>query len=339
MYTQIENNIFKIDVELKGNPLKVLNSYYIKGTDGGRNLLIDTGFRNDVCRTSLLGGLTELGASMEKTDIFLTHLHADHSGLATDIAAPGTRIYMSAVDINYLRGLMAMDGSDSEERVQLQNGFSSRELKEVGEMFGHEFRCEFCDGFLPVHEGDVFRYGGYELRAVLTPGHTPGHMCLYEEKSGILFLGDHVLFDITPNITFWPGFTDPLGQYVINLLKVRDYPVRLPLPAHRGIIGDMPTRIDEIIEHHGARLDELLKALREHPGGATTYELAENLSWNIPSEHPGWGSYPIAQRWFAVGETAAHLEYLLLRDQVRAERHRDVVCYYPRWRPECMKRQ
>ena len=85
MYTQIEENIYSIFVPLPDNPLKNLNAYFIRG-EGGRNLLIDTGFRRDECREALLEGLSGLGARLEDTDICLTHLHSDHSGLAVEAA-------------------------------------------------------------------------------------------------------------------------------------------------------------------------------------------------------------------------------------------------------------
>lgn len=96
MYTQIEGNIYSIFVPLPDNPLRNLNAYLIK--DDKRSLLIDTGFRRDECRDALLGGLAELGVSMENTDICLTHLHSDHTGLAPEIAGPNSKIFMSRED-------------------------------------------------------------------------------------------------------------------------------------------------------------------------------------------------------------------------------------------------
>ena len=86
MYTHIEDNIYTIPVPLPGNPLKCLNSYVIK--DGKRSLVIDTGFRMPECREALTTGLAELGIDMNKADIFLTHLHSDHTGLAPELASP-----------------------------------------------------------------------------------------------------------------------------------------------------------------------------------------------------------------------------------------------------------
>ena len=54
--------------------------------------------------------------------------------------------------------------------------------------------------FTCLENGDTLSYGGYTLECILTPGHSPGHMCLYIRELKQMFLGDHVLFDITPNI-------------------------------------------------------------------------------------------------------------------------------------------
>lgn len=77
---EVYPGIFRIPVGLPHNPLKELNSYFIPGRD--RNLLIDTGFRMEECRADIERGIVELGADMDKTDIFVTHLHSDHAGLA-----------------------------------------------------------------------------------------------------------------------------------------------------------------------------------------------------------------------------------------------------------------
>ena len=76
--------VYRIPVPLPGNPLKELNSYVIRGK-GNKNLLVDTGFRLEACRKALIDGLESLGISMEDTDILLTHLHVDHTGLAPDL--------------------------------------------------------------------------------------------------------------------------------------------------------------------------------------------------------------------------------------------------------------
>ena len=78
MVTEMMKNIYRIEVPLPKNPMKLLNSYLIRGKE--RSLIIDTGFNRPECREAMMSALDELHVDFDSTDIFLTHLHADHSG-------------------------------------------------------------------------------------------------------------------------------------------------------------------------------------------------------------------------------------------------------------------
>lgn len=314
MYTHIEDNIYTIPVPLPNNPLRQLNSYVIKGE--GRNLVIDTGFKLEECRKALCDGLEELGVDMNCTDIFLTHLHSDHSGLAAELATQSSKIYISRADGELLT-LSLTQGLGRVEEYR-SYGFSEKELENFWENPSMKYRQESPFSFTYVADGDVLTYGGRRLEVIFTPGHTPGHVCLYDRANKVMFLGDHVLFNITPNITTWPFFEDPLGHYVHSLMDISIYDVRLPLPAHRGVNGTMAERVGTIIEHHGARIREMLDILTERPG-LTPYDLSGMMTWRVHGKTNSWADFPLNQKWFAVGETAAHLDYLLKRGRVRRE--------------------
>ena len=314
MYTHIEDNIYTIPVPLPNNPLRQLNSYVIKGE--GRNLVIDTGFKLEECRKALCDGLEELGVDMNCTDIFLTHLHSDHSGLAAELATQSSKIYISRADGELLT-LSLTQGLGRVEEYR-SYGFSEKELENFWENPSMKYRQESPFNLTYVADGGVLTYGGRRLEVIFTPGHTPGHVCLYDRANKVMFLGDHVLFNITPNITTWPFFEDPLGHYVHSLMDISIYDVRLPLPAHRGVNGTMAERIGTIIEHHGARIREMLDILTERPG-LTPYDLSGMMTWRVHGKTNSWADFPLNQKWFAVGETAAHLDYLLKRGRVRRE--------------------
>ena len=210
MYTHIEENIYSIFVPLPGNPLKNLNAYLIK-SESGRNLLIDTGFRQDECRQALLAGLDELGVSMENTDIFLTHMHSDHTGLAAELAAPETRVYINREDGDRLESFRVAKNTLRMEEYSML-GFSREEMDFLQDSPMRKFSSVKKAEFTHISDGDTLEYGGRRLRVIETPGHTPGHVCLYDRENKVMFLGDHVLFDITPNITTWQGFEDPLNR-------------------------------------------------------------------------------------------------------------------------------
>ena len=74
----VHSDIYRLEIPLPGNPLRAVNSYVIKG--GERNLIIDTGMNREECREAIDAGLRELGIDLEITDLFITHMHADHPG-------------------------------------------------------------------------------------------------------------------------------------------------------------------------------------------------------------------------------------------------------------------
>lgn len=58
----------------------------------------------------------------------------------------------------------------------------------------------------------MIEIGDLHIRCVATPGHSPDHVSLYEANNKILVAGDHILFDITPNIAYWMQMEDALIQ-------------------------------------------------------------------------------------------------------------------------------
>ena len=133
--------------------------------------------------------------------------------------------------------------------------------------------------------------------------------------AGILFTADHVLFDITPNITMWPNLPNALGRYLESLEKVRALPVKLALPGHRHT-GNLEARIQALFTHHRNRVGETLAIVQREPG-LTAYQVASRMTWDIKAD--SWEAFPLNQKWFASGEALAHLEYLMEAGQVARE--------------------
>ncbi len=303
-------DIFQIDVPLPDNPLKNLNCYIIQ--DSGETMILDTGFNRPECEEALLAGLAELNADWEKTDLFLTHLHSDHTGLVPVLMGdkPG-KIYISEAD----HGILAQHKDDRRwgrmDEIYHLEGFTREQLAELrisnparGLAPAKYFEAEH------VADGDIIKVGEYAFECVSVPGHTPGQMCLYCREKKIMFTGDHILFDITPNITHWEESADSLGDYLNSLVKIRGYEMETAFPAHRKNDMDVYVRIEQIIEHHLVRLMETVEALAAQPDTHAT-DIAAHLKWSMRGKT--WAEFPLSQRWFAVGETMAHLDYLLVR--------------------------
>ncbi|MDD4860217.1 MAG: MBL fold metallo-hydrolase, partial [Dehalococcoidales bacterium] len=160
--------------------------------------------------------------------------------------------------------------------------------------------------FTYVKDGDVIDIGDFHFRCVATPGHSPGHTSLYEPNQKILIAGDHILFDITPNIAYWLEMQDALGEYLASLKKVDALDVKLVLTGHRRIVHDLHGRVRELQEHHKSRLNEVMAALKGKE--LNCLQIAPFIKWDITAKT--WEEFPPPQKWFAFGETMAHVLYL-----------------------------
>lgn len=306
-------NIYRIDVPLPNNPLRNLNCYVIQ--DGGETLVLDTGFNRTVCKEALLAGFAELGIGNENVNLFLTHLHADHSGLAlAAMEGRNGKTYISSTDYEYLKRVDEGDYWTKTDENFLQEGFGQAEIDELnGQNPANEYEPDRLFTGTPIEDGDIISVGAHDFRVIAVSGHTPGQVCLYNEEKKILFSADHILFDITPNITSWVGIADSLGDYLDSLVKIRQVDIETTFPAHRKNDMDVYVRIEEIIGHHYHRLVETLEAVAKCPNTHAT-EIASHLKWSMRGKT--WAEFPLFQRWFAVGETMSHLDYLVVRGLV-----------------------
>jgi len=308
MVEKITSNLYRIEVPLPRNPLKAINSYVITGAD--RNLVIDTGLNREECKNALQSGFAEIGLDLAKTDFLLTHMHADHCALASSLIAPGRKAYASrqdAITINTFSG-SDIDAHWNALRVYaVLQGFPREILslaveKHPGNMYRPEHRLDFDY----LTDGEVIHVAEYHFHCVFTPGHTRGHVCLYEPNRKILISGDHILGDITPNISQWIEDEDALAVYFASLDKVAHLDVTMVLPGHRSVFTDCQGRINELKEHHSHRLGEVMRIIQDN-GPLNAYEVAEHMTWDMRGV---WADFPVPQKWFAHGEAIAHIKYL-----------------------------
>ncbi|NHW22891.1 MAG: MBL fold metallo-hydrolase [Archaeoglobales archaeon] len=319
MAEKIAEGLYRIQIPLPKNPLKYLNSYVITGS---RTLIIDTGFNLDICYQEMRRGLEEIGVDLSRVEIFATHLHADHLGLAGRLS---DEVFISRIDAEIaVESVIHPEYWKELAEFYRKNGFPPEEAEKVSKIHPAVKYSPKAIQFNFLKEGDVLEYGNFRLEVMHTPGHTPGHLCLYEPDRKILFSGDHILFDITPNITHWGAFDDSLGDYLRSLDRVYELEVEKTLPGHRNFYGNHRKRIEELKEHHRRRLEEAFNAVKS--GYKTAWEVAQRITWDL--DYEDWNELPTMQKWFAVGETIAHLNYLEKRKIVRRE-DSDRICYFP----------
>jgi glyoxylase-like metal-dependent hydrolase (beta-lactamase superfamily II) len=311
MCEEILPNLFRIKIPLPESPLKYLNSYVVRNSQ--KNLIIDTGLNRKECLESMQNGLQKLGVELWQSDIFITHLHADHFGLVTKLASDSSDILFSRPEKELME---SWEGFGAMMAYARKNGFPEDELKAALDKHpGAKYGSDWIPELKALDDGDKISVGDYHFKCVATPGHTMGHICLYEATKKILIAGDHILIDITPNIQCWSDSQNPLKHYLSSLDKIYKMEIDKVLPGHRRLIDDHRARISELKEHHQRRLKEILEILNKHPMHA--FQIASRMTWDINAET--WDHFPVAQKWFATGEAIAHLRYLEDEEKVTRE--------------------
>ena len=323
MYKEVLPNVFCIYVPLPRNPLKEINSYVLVSDD--RNLIIDTGMNRPACREVYEAAMEELDIDLSRTDFIATHLHADHQGLIPLFMKDGSRAYMGEPDAAPMKsGKTAHAKKRPMGDYAAMNGFPADELEDAQQNHpGFKYGPQTFVDYIYLKDGDVFNVGDYSLVAVATPGHTWGHMSMYEPNKKIFFSGDHVLGDITPNINAWSDDEDPLQAYIDSLNKVKTMDIELCLPGHRTAIKDINKRIDELIEHHRLRANEVIDILTAK--SMHGYDVAGLMEWDIVAK--SWADFPVMQKWFAVGEALAHIRYLVEKNLIQKELKDNILFY------------
>jgi glyoxylase-like metal-dependent hydrolase (beta-lactamase superfamily II) len=323
MIEKILPGLHRVVVPLPGNPLKEINSFVLTSSD--RNLIIDTGMKRPECQEVLEAGLDEIGVDLERTDFISTHLHADHAGLISTLLRSGSRAFMGSLDAQVMKiNFAALTKTIPLSEYAIRSGFPAEEVRaSIHNHPGNKYSSETPVAYIPLEGGETFEVGAYRLEVVATPGHTNGHISLYEPKKKIFFSGDHVLGDITPNIQAWSDDQDPLAVYLSNLKKAGALDVELCLPGHRSLIEDFSKRIEELVEHHRVRANEVISILMEDR--KTAYQIAGEMSWDIVAR--SWEDFPIMQRWFATGEAIAHLRYVERKGLIQREMVDEQVLY------------
>jgi glyoxylase-like metal-dependent hydrolase (beta-lactamase superfamily II) len=147
----------------------------------------------------------------------------------------------------------------------------------------------------------------------------------HDEAAAVLFAGDHVLPHITPSIGFQPAITrQALSQYLGSLRLMLTLPDARLLPAHGPVRDSTHTRVNELLAHHEVRLGQTLEVASAGP--VTAFAAAAELPWTRRKRR--FAELDPMNQLLAVGETAAHLEVLVLRGRLARVTSPDGIDFY-----------
>ena len=305
---EVRKGLWSIPVPIPQGVLRYVLVYAVELDHG--LALVDAGWDTPEAWSALNEGLLVAGGSISDVRaVVVSHIHRDHSGQAGRIRElTGAWIGLHPADA----ALLGSRYASSEQFAASVCAFldiagvpygAYPEVNTPPTQVGSFDRLSPPDRL--IEDGDDLGLQGWDLRAIWTPGHSPGHLCLFSESRRLLFTGDHVLPRISPNISIHSiQNPNPLADFLDSLEKVKHVDCDEVLPGHEWRFSSLRERASELRQHHRFRLDEILRTL----AGAselTCWEIATRLTWSRELDT----SSPFVQRT-ASGETLAHLALL-----------------------------
>jgi glyoxylase-like metal-dependent hydrolase (beta-lactamase superfamily II) len=277
---------------------------------GAETDLLDCGMNTEESVDLIHAAVKHVGAKRIRR-LVVTHIHPDHYGAAGVFAGEGLAdlylhrlevplVYPRYVELEHLvsevRTYLLVNGLPPDEADVLSN--SQRALSEI---------VKPAVPAVQLDGAETLELGRRRLRVEWTPGHSPGHICLYDEADKLLFAGDHVLPELSPNIGLHPQSTpDPLHEYLDGLRRMAGYEPRLILPAHGRPFTDAATRVASLVAHHKKRMGQI----------ETIVARGERTAWEVALEL--WGKRDnMYEKRLALQEGLAHLQALAVEGRLK----------------------
>jgi len=315
---QVLNGVHQIKSPCPGDASWYTNVYVIEGSDG--HIMVDCGWDSQESLWALQEGIKAANLKLRDiTKVVITHIHPDHYGLSSKIKQIcGAQVAIHRIDAGFIppRYKDFANLIKKTEELLRQNGVPDNELPQLKEasLWMNKYVTPDAPEVM-LEDGDTISNDSFEFEVLWTPGHSPGHICLYEQERRFILTGDHVLYDTNPHIGLNPQSGDnPLGNYITSLKKLERLKVHFILPGHGPMFNALGLRIEGILQHHEERKRAIMQALRD--GLKTAYEVAQQIPWMVDEGRSSFQDLAVWDRRMAVTETLAHLRLLMEEDRV-----------------------
>ncbi|MDQ3956908.1 MAG: MBL fold metallo-hydrolase, partial [Actinomycetota bacterium] len=303
-------------------PVGPVNAYLIEAEP---LTIVDAGINTPESQNAMVLALTAAGYFVESIErILITHAHPDHYGLVPYLQEiSGATVYFPEREIARVRDRQMLFEVG---RLLVEAGMPLELLFKMDQQRKKDPAPRVPnDEVVPVRDGDTFAFhtdaGAFDLRALLMPGHTGGHVVYWEQQTKTMFAGDQLLPDVSPNPLLEPSLDEPgtrrrsLEEYLASLEEMATMGIGLAYPGHGSPVTEPQRLIESTIEHHLKRKAAVARLLG--PVGKTPYEIASDVYPNVT----GYDSF------LAVSEIVAHLD-LVVHDGDAVVEERDGVTYY-----------
>ena len=320
---EVADGVFWVRFAMPGG-LDHINLWLLRDGDGWT--AVDTCLNMPAAQEqweSLFNGFME-GRPLRR--VICTHMHPDHVGLAGWLCERfNVELWMSRDEFLMCRAL-ASDTGRKVPPVALQfyhaAGFDKEQLQAYRKRFGGFGKAIYRlpDSYQRLQGGETFQVNDRYWQTVEGSGHSPEHMALYCPALKILISGDQILPRITPNVSVFPTEprNDTLKEWLSSCVRIRD---QLPddllvLPAHEAPFYGLHQRLMQIVESHQRDLHALYEYLEQPRRAVDCFPALFKRKINEHSVQ------------LAIGESLAHLNWLVGRRMAERTRDADGVDWY-----------
>ncbi len=292
-----------------------INLWLLAEDDGWT--LVDCGIGNAATRALWTTHFSSTMRGLPLRHIVATHCHPDHLGNAEWLATHfGCRVSMTLGEFLAAHALIDARAAHSPAatlELFRAHGMSDADVAALGQRGNHYAALvpTAPASFDRIIPGDVVTAGNTTWSTIFGYGHSSEHAALYSATRGVLIAGDMLLPRISTNVSVWPSDPegDPLGRFLASIAGFLPLPAdTLVLPSHGLPFRGIALRVAQLQAHHDARLAELEAAIAAAAGPVTATQMIPVLFRR---------ELDLQQRFFAIGEAIAHLNYLWQRKRLR----------------------
>lgn len=277
-------------------------------------------------------GLREAGFGFKDiSQIIVTHIHPDHYGLTGRVKQlSGAKLAVHRIEADLIHSrYVNLDGLLGDMARQLRyGGVPQNDLPQFrgASLWMKQFVAPAAPE-VRLSGGEKLSNGTFEFEVLWTPGHSPGHICLYEPKRKLLFSGDHILPNITSHVGLHPqSGENPLGDFITSMRAIEKLEVNFVFPGHGAVFSGLKQRIGELLYHYRERKMTIIKSVSDEL--KTAYQIATEILWRPESGGVPFQELELWDKRLAVMETLAYLQLLMTEGKVGKVVEDDTVLYW-----------